>query len=234
MRNEAENVAPLIREIYAELSKKTDFEIVCIDDGSDDTTEFELRQIKITYPSLRVIQHHNCCGQSTAISTGIKAARGAWIVTLDGDGQNPPSEIPKLFHALKYNLKSNPTSVPLMIAGQREARKDSWFRRLCSIVANSLREIVLQDGIRDTGCSLKLFQREVFLNLPYFDHMHRFMAPLARREGATVLAMPVSHAPRQTGQSKYSNLQRMLVGISDIFGVMWLIRRSPKSVDVKE
>lgn len=226
MRNEAENVAPLIKEIYAELSKKTDFEIVCIDDGSDDTTEFELRQIKITYPSLRVIQHHNCCGQSTAISTGIKAARGAWIVTLDGDGQNPPSEIPKLFHALKYNLKSNPTSVPLMIAGQREARKDSWFRRLCSIVANSLREIVLQDGIRDTGCSLKLFQREVFLNLPYFDHMHRFLPALIQRAGGQVIIVNVKHRPRLAGKTKYGLMNRLWTGLIDLIGVFWLIRRS--------
>ena len=226
--NEEGNVTPLITAILETYGSRP-IEIIYIDDGSDDGTASELAGLKKKVPCLRVLTHSNRSGQSAALRSGILAARAPLIATLDGDGQNPPHDLISLEEAVHANRPGL-----VMAAGVRVNRRDGAAKRYASILARKLRRFMLRDNHPDTGCATKVFDRELYLLLPYFDHMHRFMAPLARREGATVLAMPVSHAPRQTGQSKYSNLQRMLVGISDILGVMWLIRRSPKSVDVKE
>jgi dolichol-phosphate mannosyltransferase len=226
--NEEGNITPLVRAICETYDKRV-IEIIYIDDGSTDGTAAELAGLKAKIPALRVLTHRYRSGQSAAIRTGILAARASLIATLDGDGQNPPHDLIALEDAVHANRPGF-----VMAAGVRVNRRDGAAKRYASIIAKNLRRLMLRDDHPDTGCATKVFDRDLFLLLPYFDHMHRFMPPLARREGATVLAMPVSHAPRQTGQSKYSNFQRMLVGISDIFGVMWLIRRSPKSVDLKE
>ena len=165
-------------------------------------------------------------GQSTATRTGIRAAYAPWVVTLDGDGQNPPSEILSLVNAREHALEKTPKIGPLMIAGQRETRKDDWFRRFCSIGANGLRSLVLRDGIRDTGCSLKLFRRDTFLDLPYFDHMHRFLPALVQRAGGHVITVNVKHRPRANGHTKYGLMNRLWTGIVDLLGVLWLMRRA--------
>lgn len=226
--NEAGNITPLVTAICETYGKRK-IEIIYVDDGSSDSTGQELATLKKTIPALRVLTHSQRSGQSAALRTGILAARAPLVATLDGDGQNPPHDLLALEEAVHANRPGL-----VMAAGVRVNRRDGLAKRYASILARKLRRFMLRDSHPDTGCATKVFDRELYLLLPYFDHMHRFMAPLARREGATVLAMPVSHAPRQTGQSKYNNLQRLLVGISDILGVMWLIRRSPKSVDVKE
>ena len=232
--NEAGNIKPLIEAILKTYGKRP-IEIIFVDDASNDSTAAELAGLKATTPALRVLTHSRRSGQSAALRSGILAARAPLIATLDGDGQNPPHDLLALEQAVLDNQKANQFGEGLvMAAGVRVKRQDGAAKRYASLLARQLRWLMLRDDHPDTGCATKVFDRELFLRMPYFDHMHRFMAPLARREGATVLALPVSHAPRQVGQSKYSNLQRMLVGVSDIFGVMWLIRRSPKSADVKE
>jgi len=228
MRNEEGNVLPIINEVNAELAPLKHFEIICVDDGSDDNTEKELREAKIIFPKLRIIQHIQPCGQSTATRTGICAANAPWIVTLDGDGQNPPSEILNLVSAREHALGKAPEIGPLMIAGQRQTREDDWFRRCCSIGANGLRSLVLGDGIRDTGCSLKLFRRDTFLDLPYFDHMHRFLPALVQRAGGHVITVDVKHRPRANGYTKYGLMNRLWTGILDLLGVLWLMRRAKK------
>lgn len=226
--NEEGNITPLVHAICDTYGDRS-IEIIYVDDGSTDGTARELQGLKKKIPALRVLTHGRRSGQSAALRSGILAARAPLIATLDGDGQNPPHDLIALEEAVHANRPGL-----VMAAGVRVNRRDSAAKRYASIMARKLRRVMLRDDHPDTGCATKVFDREIYLRLPYFDHMHRFMAPLARRDGATVLAMPVSHAARQAGQSKYSNLQRMLVGISDILGVMWLIRRSPKSVDVKE
>ena len=226
--NEQGNIAPLVKAIRETYGQRA-IEIIYVDDGSTDGTAAELDRLKAEIPALRVLTHRQRSGQSAALRTGILAARAPLVATLDGDGQNPPQDLIALEDAVHANRPGF-----VMAAGVRVNRRDRAAKRYASIMARKLRRLMLRDDHPDTGCATKVFDRDLYLRLPYFDHMHRFMAPLARREGATVLAMPVSHAPRQAGQSKYNNLQRMLVGISDILGVMWLIRRSPKSVDVKE
>ena len=226
MRNEEGNVLPIVNEVNAELAQLEHFEIICVDDGSDDNTENELRQAKASFPKLRIIQHMQPYGQSTATRTGIRAAYAPWVVTLDGDGQNPPSEILSLVNAREHALEKTPKIGPLMIAGQRETRKDGWFRRFCSIGANGLRNLVLRDGIRDTGCSLKLFRRDTFLDLPYFDHMHRFLPALVQRAGGHVITVNVKHRPRANGHTKYGLMNRLWTGIVDLLGVLWLMRRA--------
>ena len=226
--NEQGNITPLVTSICETYGKRP-IEIIYVDDGSTDGTAAELAGLKAEIPALRVLTHSQRSGQSAALRSGILAATAPLIATLDGDGQNPPHDLIALEKAVHENRPGL-----VMAAGVRVNRRDGVAKRYASVFARKMRRFMLRDNHPDTGCATKVFDRELYLLLPYFDHMHRFMAPLARREGATVLAMPVSHAPRHTGQSKYSNLQRMLVGISDIFGVMWLIRRSPKSVDVKE
>jgi len=224
VHNERDNIVPLLSEIAAALRGVADFEIVFVDDASRDDTLAVLTAAKAQFPELRVLRHLAQSGQSTALRTGIKAARGAWIATLDGDGQNDPADIPKL---LAERLASPPTVK--LFAGWRVDRKDTGSKRWASKFANALRSRLLRDETPDTGCGIKLFERSVFLELPYFDHMHRFLPALVQRAGWQVKSVPVNHRPRGSGTSKYNNLNRALVGISDLRGVSWLIRRSKRT-----
>jgi dolichol-phosphate mannosyltransferase len=222
--NERDNIPPLLAEIAAALRGRIDFEIVYVDDASKDDSLAVLQQAKATYPELRVIRHASQGGQSTAIRNGVKAARGNWIATLDGDGQNDPADIPKLI-AMR---DESPTAIKLF-AGWRVQRKDSASKRFGSRFANAIRRRLLHDDTPDTGCGIKLFERAAFLDLPYFDHMHRYLPALMQRAGWQVKSVPVNHRPRGTGVSKYNNLNRALVGIADLRGVGWLIKRSKRT-----
>ena len=222
VKNEAGNIAPLVAEIDAALhSKGVAYEIIYVDDGSDDATAAELARLRDANPQLRVVTHAKSCGQSAAIRSGVRAAHAAWIATLDGDGQNDPADLPSLWQI----AQAAPTEPPLLIAGHRARRQDSWSKRRASKIANAIRRRMLRDDTPDTGCGLKLFPRQLFLDLPYFDHIHRFLPALALREGAVVRSLPVNHRPRARGVSKYGVFDRLWVGISDLFGVMWLCRR---------
>jgi dolichol-phosphate mannosyltransferase len=219
--NEQGNIVPLLSEIAAALDDTVAYEIVYVDDNSTDDTQAELLQAKARFPALRVFQHGSNAGQSTAILTGIREARAPWIVTLDGDGQNDPRDIHKLLR-----LRGTPPPADIyMVAGVRRRRRDKWVRRASSWMANGVRSTLLRDEMRDTGCGLKLFRRDIYLNLPYFDHMHRFLPALMRRQGGRVISIPVNHRPRMRGKSKYGVSNRLWVGIVDLFGVMWLQRR---------
>jgi dolichol-phosphate mannosyltransferase len=228
VHNEADNIAPLVAEIRAALDGVVAYEIVYVDDASSDGTAAALAALKATAPMLRVVRHAERCGQSFAIRSGVKAARGPWIATLDGDGQNDPADIPRLW-ALR------PASdAALMIAGQRTKRQDSWSKRISSRWANGIRGRLLRDRTPDTGCGLKLFPRALYLELPAFDHMHRFLGALMIRQGAAIRSVPVNHRPRLKGASKYGFWDRLWVGIVDLLGVMWLQRRAriPNSDEV--
>jgi dolichol-phosphate mannosyltransferase len=221
VKNEAGNIAPLVAEIVAALDGLVAYEIVYVDDGSDDATEGEIRRLQTGIPQLRLVRHATSCGQSAAIRSGVKAAGGCWIATLDGDGQNDPADIPALWQL----AHGSPATPPLMIAGHRAHRRDSWSKRRASQVGNAVRRQLLHDDTPDTGCGLKLFRRALFLDLPYFDHMHRFLPALVLREGGIVRSVPVNHRPRQRGTSHYGVFDRLGVGITDLFGVLWLRRR---------
>jgi len=218
--NEQDNVAPLVGEIVAALRGVVPFEIVYVDDHSRDETPAVLARLKAQVPELRVLRHATQSGQSTAIRNGVRAARGAWIATLDGDGQNDPADIPKLL----AQRAQAPAGVKLF-AGWRVDRKDSGSKRWASKVANAIRARMLRDDTPDTGCGIKLFEREAFLDLPHFNHMHRYLPALMQRAGWKTVSVPVHHRHRSTGVSKYNNLNRALVGIADLRGVAWLIRR---------
>ncbi|HEY6543394.1 MAG TPA: glycosyltransferase family 2 protein [Dokdonella sp.] len=222
--NEQDNIPPLIAEIVAALRGRVDFEIVYVDDASRDGSVSVLTAAKHACPELRVVAHASQSGQSTAIRNGVKAARGRWIATLDGDGQNDPADIPKL---LAMRDQSPPTIK--LYAGWRVDRQDSGSKRWASKWANAIRSRLLRDETPDTGCGIKLFEREAFLDLPYFDHMHRYLPALMQRAGWQVRSVPVNHRARGAGVSKYNNLNRALVGIADLRGVAWLIRRSRRT-----
>jgi dolichol-phosphate mannosyltransferase len=226
--NERDNVTPLVNEIVAALRGLVAFEIVYVDDHSRDDTLAVLQGLKATTPELRVLHHVNQSGQSTAVRTGVKAARGAWIATLDGDGQNDPADIPKLL----ARREDSATDVKLF-AGWRVNRKDTGSKRWASKLANAIRSRMLRDSTPDTGCGIKLFEREAFLDLPYFDHMHRYLPALMQRAGWKTISVPVNHRHRASGVSKYNNLNRALVGLRDLRGVAWLIVRSKRTA-VKE
>lgn len=219
--NERDNVAPLVHEITAALRGVADFEIVYVDDHSRDDTLAVLTALKAEVPELRVIHHVSQSGQSTAVRNGVRAARGQWIATLDGDGQNDPADIPKL-------LAERAGAAPeiKLFAGWRVNRQDSGSKRWASKWANAIRARMLRDDTPDTGCGIKLFERAAFLDLPYFDHMHRYLPALMQRAGWKTVSVPVHHRPRSAGVSKYNNLNRALVGIADLRGVAWLIRRA--------
>ena len=219
VRNEEDNVAELIFEIRKALKNKIHYEMIYVDDGSTDHTYKNLINLQKTYKELRVIRHQKSCGQSTAIRTGVKHAQYDWIVTLDGDGQNNPKDIPELLKALKEGVE-------LVGGNRRHSRRDTWIKRISSVIANGVRSWMLQDNTPDTGCGLKLFSKEAFLDLPYFDHMHRFLPALIKRRGGLIVSVPVSHRPRTHGHSNYGTIDRLLVGIVDLFGVAWLQRRS--------
>ena len=224
VHNEEDNVAPLVGEILAALRGRVDFEIVYVDDASRDATLARLRDLQATTPELRVVRHLANAGQSTAVRNGVKAARAPWIATLDGDGQNDPADIPTLL----AKRDASPTEVKLF-AGWRVNRQDSGSKRWASKFANAIRSRMLRDATPDTGCGIKLFAREAFLDLPYFDHMHRYLPALMQRAGWQTVSVPVNHRHRTAGVSKYNNLGRALVGIKDLFGVSWLIQRSRRT-----
>ncbi len=219
MKNEADNVAHLVAEIEAACAGRS-FEAIFVDDGSDDGTADAAQALG--KPWLRIVQHPRSAGQSAAVHSGVTAARAPVICTMDGDGQNPPAEIPNMVAPL---LSDTP---PGLVAGERQGRKDTASKRWASKFANGLRGWMLKDGTRDTGCGLKAFRREDFLRLPFFNHMHRYLPALFKAYGLSVMHLPVSHAERHAGASNYTNLQRALVGIVDLFGVMWLIRRAKR------
>lgn len=229
--NEAENVAALAQEIQQALHDKFSFEIIFIDDGSTDTTAQAVLDTRAHVPEIRLLRHSRRSGQSTAVRTGVRAARAEWVVTLDGDGQNDPADIPKLLAALQANKGGGPLR---LIMGNRTSRRDTWLRRVSSRVANGVRGRMLRDGTPDTGCGIKLLHRATFMELPYFDHMHRFLPALFQRTGSRVVSVPVAHRPRLRGKSKYGLHNRLWVGIVDLFGVMWLIRRGVAPLDVTE
>ena len=218
VRNEQDNVAPLIAEIHAALQNFT-HEIVYVDDGSTDQTYERLKQLQLQYLQLRIVRHAQSCGQSTAVRTGVKAAKYDWVATLDGDGQNDPADIPKLIVAATQGIE-------LVGGNRRQSRKDTWIKRISSVVANTVRSKMLKDETPDTGCGLKLFLREAFLDLPYFDHMHRYLPALIKRRGGVVISVAVSHRNREFGKSNYGTLDRLMVGLVDLFGVSWLQRRA--------
>jgi dolichol-phosphate mannosyltransferase len=219
--NERDNIPPLLAEIAAALRGQVDFEIVYIDDCSDDDSAAVLTAEKPSYPELRVLRHLARSGQSTAIWNGVRAARAPWIATLDGDGQNDPADIPVLLAS-----RAAATSEVRLFAGWRTTRRDSFNKRISSKIANAVRSRMLRDATPDTGCGLKLFEREAFLRLPYFDHMHRYLPALVKRAGFASQSVPVGHRPRTRGVSKYGMLDRLWVGLADLRGVAWLMRRA--------
>jgi dolichol-phosphate mannosyltransferase len=220
VRNEAGNIAPLVAEIVTALEPAGRFELIYVNDGSSDGTEAELVGLMASRPWLRQIRHAQSCGQSAAVRTGVRFARAPVVATLDGDGQNDPAFIPALLAALAAGAPRIG-----LVAGQRVGRKDSAFKRLQSRIANGVRGAVLRDGTRDTGCGLKAFRRDVFLALPYFDGLHRFLPALVRREGFEIGYVDVVDRPRRQGVSNYGMWNRLWVGIFDLIGVWWLIRR---------
>ena len=226
--NEAENVEPLAREIHAAVGSRP-YEMIFIDDGSTDETAAILQRLKAELPALRVLRHSFRSGQSAAVASGVRAARAPWVATLDGDGQNDPADIPRLIAA-----RDAQRGVQLFMGNRKASRKDTAFRKLQSSIANGVRSSLLGDGTPDTGCGIKLFERDVFIELPRFDHMHRFLPALFLRQGARVVSIPVSHRPRTRGTSKYGMLNRLWVGIVDIGGVMWLRRRYKSGLLVRE
>jgi dolichol-phosphate mannosyltransferase len=228
--NEEENVEPLVREIHAALASRA-YEMIFVDDGSTDGTAAILSKLRAELPSLRVLHHSFRSGQSAAVASGVRAARAAWVATLDGDGQNDPADIPKL---IAERDGAAGRGVQLFMGNRKASRQDTAFRKLQSSIANGVRSSLLGDGTPDTGCGIKLFAREVFMELPRFDHMHRFLPALFQRHGARVVSVPVSHRARLRGTSKYGMLNRLWVGIVDICGVMWLRRRYKPGLLVRE
>lgn len=227
-RNEADNIAPLVDEIAAALDQNLAFELIYVNDGSTDRTEAELARLMTSRPWLRQIRHEISCGQSAAVSSGVMHARAAIVVTLDGDGQNDPAFIPALLEAM---MKAPHIG---LVAGQRVGRQASGFKKFQSRVANAVRSVVLRDGTRDTGCGLKAFRRDLFLRLPYFDGLHRFLPALVRREGYAIGYVDVVDRPRRAGTSNYGMWDRLWIGILDLIGVWWLIRRRRHVPQVSE
>jgi len=220
VRNEAENIGPLIAEIAAALDGRWKHEIIYVNDGSTDATAERLAAIMKQRENLRQIRHATSSGQSAAVRSGVRAARGAIVATLDGDGQNNPAFLPDLISAIEKGGERTG-----LAAGQRVGRKDTGFKKIQSRIANGVRNGILRDGTRDTGCGLKAFRREVFLTLPYFDGLHRFLPALVRREGYDIAYVDVTDRPRRSGVSNYGFFDRLWIGIMDLAGVWWLIRR---------
>lgn len=227
--NEEDNVAPLLREIVAAVEGRWPYEVIVTDDGSTDKTAEKLLALMDEFPVLRVVHHDHRAGQSAAVRSGVKVARGAWIVTLDGDGQNDPADIPALVsHALDGGETLG------LVGGLRLKRRDTLSKRIATKVGNGVRQALLRDGCTDTGCGLKVFRRDAFLDIPGFAAMHRFLPALFQSRGWRTEFLPVNHRPRTCGVSKYGNLQRALVGIIDLFGVIWLRARAraPKAREI--
>ncbi len=227
VHNEAGNVAPLLAEIRKALDSRTDYEVVFVDDGSRDETVAELEAspdapAQGDYQGLVIVRHDKAYGQSAAVHSGVKMARGTWIATLDGDGQNDPADIPSLL-----DMRDQAEDPDLkLFAGHRVKRQDSWNKKISSRIANRVRSGLLGDATPDTGCGLKVFERAAFMELPYFKHMHRFLPALMRRQRYKIQSVPVNHRHRQHGISKYGMFNRLWVGLVDLLGVMWLQRRA--------
>lgn len=231
VRNEADNVAPLVAEIVAALDGRWAYEIIYVNDGSTDATGQRLLELMKQHPQLRQLRHATSSGQSAAVRSGVRAARGDIVATLDGDGQNNPAFLPELIAAIEKG-----GSRIGLAAGQRVGRKDTGFKRWQSRAANAVRNAILKDGTRDTGCGLKAFRREVFLSMPYFDGLHRFLPALVRREGFDIAYVDVIDRPRHAGVSNYGFFDRLWIGIMDLAGVWWLIRRkkpTPAATEVQ-
>jgi dolichol-phosphate mannosyltransferase len=229
VRNEAENILPLIEEITAALDGRWAYEIVYVNDGSTDATADRLAAAMKQRPNLRQLRHAASAGQSAAVRSGVRAAHGAIVATLDGDGQNNPAFLPDLIAAVE-----NGGERVGLAAGQRVGRKDTGFKKFQSRTANAIRNAILHDGTRDTGCGLKAFRREVFLMMPYFDGLHRFLPALMRREGYEIAYVEVVDRPRRSGVSNYGFFDRLWIGIMDLAGVWWLIRRKKPTPIVTE
>lgn len=230
MLNEAENVASLVGEIMAAGERCPLSEIVLVDDGSTDSTASVIREMAKTNPKIKLVRHTVRSGQSAGLRTGIRAAKGPLVVTMDGDGQNDPADMPKLYD--KYITL--PKAPMVLVAGQRAKRQDSLLKKFTSRTGNFIRRTCLKDGVRDTGCSLKLFRRDDYLTLPFFNHMHRFLPALFLREHGNIALVDVGHRHRERGVSKYGFWDRLWAGVFDIFGVMWLMARAPKKTDILE
>ncbi|MFN3613363.1 MAG: glycosyltransferase family 2 protein [Rubrimonas sp.] len=230
MRNEAGAVEALADEIAAACSPHGPFEAIFVDDGSDDETPVRIAAAQARHPWLRTVRHPGSFGQSAAVLTGVRAARAPVVVTIDGDGQNPPAELPRLVAPLL-----DPACAPDLglVCGVRTRRRDDLGKRISSRMANGLRRLLLRDGSPDTGCGLKAFRRDAFLMMPYFDHMHRYLPSLFLAEGWRVAHAPVDHRERETGRTKYGNLDRALVGALDLLGVWWLLRRRRRSAPAR-
>jgi dolichol-phosphate mannosyltransferase len=229
VRNEADNIAPLIAEIAAALGARWQYEIIYVNDGSTDTTAERLLTAMKERRNLRQLRHAVSTGQSAAVRSGVRAARGAIVATLDGDGQNNPVFLPALLSAIEEGGERTG-----LAAGQRVGRKDTGFKKIQSRIANTVRNAILRDGTRDTGCGLKAFRRDVFLALPYFDGLHRFLPALVRREGYGIVYVDVIDRPRHSGVSNYGFFDRLWIGIMDLAGVWWLIRRKKPTPEVTE
>ena len=229
VHNESGNVEALAREIATALDGRA-YEMIFVDDASTDETRSELAALKATFPALRILSHHKNAGQSRAIRTGVQAARGRVVGTLDGDGQNDPADLPDLYRAL---TRQDAPEKLAMVMGRRASRKDTAWKRFGSRFANSIRKRMLRDDCDDSGCGIKVLKREVYLALPYFDHMHRYMPALVRADGYDVEYMDVNHRERGAGRSKYTNFGRLWAALSDLRGVTWLIRRrrNPEGAD---
>lgn len=223
LKDEAGNIGPLVEEIVAAMAGRA-FEIVLVDDGSTDATPAEIAEARRRHPMVRHLRREVSCGQSAAVRAGVRAARGEIVATLDGDGQNDPAFLPLLIDALVEGLPQAG-----LAAGQRTGRTDGGFKALQSRIANGVRSAVLKDSTRDTGCGLKAFPRELYLALPYFDGLHRFLPALTAREGRTVRHVDVTDRPRGAGRSKYGMWDRLWIGLADLAGVWWLIRRARKA-----
>lgn len=232
VKDEVENAVPLLMEICSALRGKTSFEVLFVDDASRDGTAEALLAARDRVPELRVLKHGRNSGQSRAVRTGVISARGRLVATLDGDGQNDPADIPLLLDVWAREVGQG--GVLGLVAGQRLKRQDVWIKRISSRVGNGVRQWLLNDGTRDTGCGLKLFSRDAFLLLPYFDHIHRFLPAMMLREGYRVTHADVRHRPRSHGISKYGTLDRLLVSLSDLVGVRWLLRRARQPGSVEE
>lgn len=228
--NEADNVGELVAEIAVALEGRA-YEMIFVDDASRDGTAPALKELAGAYPRLRVLRHHDNAGQSRAIRSGVLAARAPVVATLDGDGQNDPADLPRLADAL---TRTDAPERLAMVAGRRAKRQDTAWKKFGSRFANSVRRRLLKDGAADTACGIRAVRRDAFLRLPYFDHIHRFLPALMLREGFEVEFLDVNHRPRRHGESKYSNIGRLLASISDLWGVMWLMRRARRPGHVEE
>jgi dolichol-phosphate mannosyltransferase len=229
--NEADNIGPLAREIQGALQDYQPFEIVFVDDGSTDATAAAISAARDAgIHEIRLLQHSRRSGQSVAVWTGVRAARADWIATLDGDGQNDPADIPVLIQS----LQGADDTLRLVMGNRKASRKDTWLKRVSSRVAHRVRGGLLRDGTPDSGCGIKLFHRATFLELPRFNHMHRFLPALFQRAGARVISVPVRHRARTHGTSKYGLRNRLWVGIVDLFGVRWLILRNFPALNISE